>query len=74
MVQPPATDSRTPPSPRGRDRSFAREFPVMRPEQLLPTIMILLSVGSAIGYLCIGDARRTIYWAAAAVLTASVTF
>lgn len=42
--------------------------------QLLPAIMILLSLAAAIAYLLEGDLRRTVYWAAAAALTASVTF
>lgn len=40
----------------------------------LPTMMILLSVGAAVVYCINGDYRRTIYWLAGAVLTASVTF
>lgn len=41
---------------------------------LLPSLMILLSVGSSVVYGFDGDLRRTLYWAAAAILTASVTF
>lgn len=41
---------------------------------IMPALMILLSVGSSAVYLCEGDVRRTIYWAAAAAITASVTF
>jgi hypothetical protein len=41
---------------------------------LMPIGMILLSAGSSVVYFLDGDIRRTIYWAAAAVLTASVTF
>jgi hypothetical protein len=40
----------------------------------MPALMILLSVGSSAVYFCEGDVRRTLYWAAAAVITASVTF
>lgn len=36
--------------------------------------MILLSAGSSVAYGWGGDIRMTIYWAAAAVLTASVTY
>jgi len=36
--------------------------------------MIGLSIGAAIAYAVYGDARHTIYWTAAAILTASVTF
>ncbi len=42
--------------------------------QLFPTIMIALSVCSAIMYLIDGDYRKAIYWFAAAVLSATVTF
>lgn len=41
---------------------------------VFPSLMIVLSVGSAIVYAFDGDWRRTVYWAAASVLTASVTF
>ena len=46
----------------------------MKPEQVLPSIMIILSVGAAIVYACHHNWRLTIYWTAAAVLTTSVTF
>jgi hypothetical protein len=42
--------------------------------KVMPTLMILLSVGSSVVYGFSGDIRLTIYWAAAAVLTASVTY
>lgn len=35
---------------------------------------IILSLTSAVGYGIVGDWRRAIYWAAAAVITGSVTF
>jgi hypothetical protein len=41
---------------------------------ILPTLMILLSAASSVAYGASGDIRLTIYWAAAAVLTASVTY
>lgn len=40
----------------------------------LPTIMILLSVASALVYAWNGDAKRAIYWFSAAMLTWSVTY
>lgn len=40
----------------------------------LACVMIVLSVGASIGYALSGDVRRAIYWAAAAVITAAVTF
>jgi hypothetical protein len=39
-----------------------------------PTTMITLSVMAALPYLATGDWRRGIYWIAAAVITATVTF
>ncbi|MFB3894530.1 MAG: hypothetical protein ACE15C_21215 [Phycisphaerae bacterium] len=43
-------------------------------QRLFPTLLILLSVCAAIGYVPTGDWRRVIYWLAAAVLTAVVTW
>jgi hypothetical protein len=43
-------------------------------KHLMPLLMILLSAGSSAVYLFNGDYRRTIYWAAAAAITWSVTF
>ena len=42
--------------------------------KIFPTILIGLDVCSAIVYLCDGDIRRFVYWMAAAVLTATVTY
>lgn len=39
-----------------------------------PILMIVLSVVAAVIYAVTGDVRRAIYWSAAAVLTATVTF
>ena len=47
---------------------------IMQIERLLPTVQILLSVGSCIAYLFAGEYRKAVYWGAAAVLTASVTY
>lgn len=41
---------------------------------VFPIAMIVASVGAAAVYGCGGDLRRMIYWIAAAVLTAAVTF
>jgi hypothetical protein len=41
---------------------------------VFPTAMLAMSVGAAIVYAFDGDVRRTIYWLAAAVITASVTY
>ena len=42
--------------------------------QLLPTVMIILDLGASVVCGFDGDVRRSIYWFAAAVLTAAVTF
>jgi hypothetical protein len=41
---------------------------------IMPTILIVIDLASALVYGCHGDWRRLVYWIAAAVLTASVTF
>ena len=46
----------------------------MKYERLFPTALIFLDVCAGSVYLYNGDVRRTIYWLAAAVLTASVTY
>ncbi len=46
----------------------------MKPSQILPVVMIALSLGSSIGYALEGDWRHVVYWLAASLLTASVTF
>jgi hypothetical protein len=46
---------------------------MMNPK-ILPAVMIVLSLAASIAYFVAGDVRRAIYWAAAGVLTASVTF
>ena len=43
-------------------------------KQLFPVILITLDVAAAVVYLWHGDLKRTIYWLAAATLTATVTF
>lgn len=42
--------------------------------KLFATLMIVLSAAACIAYACQGDWRRAIYWGAATVLTASVTY
>jgi hypothetical protein len=39
-----------------------------------PIILIFLDVGAALVYATQTDIRRTIYWLAAAILTACITF
>lgn len=46
----------------------------MKLAHALPVIMIALSCGAAIIYFAEGDTRRALYWAAAAILTSTVTF
>ena len=46
----------------------------MTPQRWLPCVQILLSTSACVVYLCAGDWRKAIYWRAAAVITASVTF
>jgi hypothetical protein len=46
----------------------------MTKAQMLPTLLIIISLGAAVVYGIEGDARKTIYWIAAAFLTASVTY
>lgn len=42
--------------------------------KLFPTLLILLDLGASGVYLWYTDYRRALYWLAAAVLTATVTF
>jgi hypothetical protein len=42
--------------------------------KIFPTILIILDVFAAIGYIPDGDWRKIIYWLAAAVLTFTVTY
>ena len=42
--------------------------------KVFPSVLIALDVAAAAVYAAHGDVRRSIYWLAAAVLTATVTF
>lgn len=42
--------------------------------KIFPTVLIALDVAAAVVYAAAGDLRRAVYWFAAAVLTASVTY
>ena len=42
--------------------------------QAFPAALIVLDVAAAVVYAVDGDVRRVVYWLAAAVLTAAVTF
>ena len=42
--------------------------------KIFPTLLIILDVCAALGYIPDGEWRKVIYWLAAAVLTITVTF
>jgi hypothetical protein len=42
--------------------------------RFFPTVLIVLDLAAAARYAAAGDARRLIYWIAAAVLTTTVTY
>ena len=42
--------------------------------KIFPTILIALDIGAAVVYGISGDWRKVVYWVAAAVLNAAVTF
>lgn len=42
--------------------------------KFFPIVLIVLDTAAGIVYACNSDWRKTIYWLAAAVLTAAVTF
>jgi hypothetical protein len=46
----------------------------MRHEKLFPTLLVILDICAAIGYIPSGDWRRVIYWLGAATLTMCVTW
>lgn len=46
----------------------------MKPECIFPTALIVLDVLAALPYAAQRDGRMTIYWLAAATLTACVTY
>ena len=46
----------------------------MRKEQILPFVIILIDLGSAVPYMMGGNWRKAVYWIAAAVLNIAVTF
>ncbi len=46
----------------------------MKKELIFPLTLILLDVGAAVFYGFSGDWRKAVYWIAAAVLNAAVTF
>ena len=46
----------------------------MKKEFIFPCLLLVLDLGAALVYCFSGDWRKTIYWLAAAVLNAVVTF
>lgn len=46
----------------------------MKTTMLFPIVLIVLDIAAAVVYGCDADWRRCIYWTAAAVLTAAITF
>ena len=46
----------------------------MKPEQILPTVLITIDLFATIVYLYYGDWKRSLYWIFAAGLTWTVTF
>ena len=42
--------------------------------KIFPTILIVLDVCAALGYISGGEWKRVVYWIAAGVLTACVTY
>lgn len=46
----------------------------MSKEQIFPAVLIALNIGAAVASALAHDWRKVIYWVAAAVLNAAVTF
>jgi hypothetical protein len=46
----------------------------MQKEKILPTVLMIIDIGAAIGYVPTGDWRKICYWLAAALLTFCVTW
>jgi uncharacterized membrane protein len=46
----------------------------MKREQILPTVLMIIDIGAAIGYVPCGNWRMVVYWIAAAILTFTVTW
>jgi hypothetical protein len=43
-------------------------------EKILPTIMILIQIGCAVGYIPSGNVQQIVYWVAGSVLVFSITW
>lgn len=46
----------------------------MKTTLIFPTVLVVLDVGAAVVYAIGGDWKKSIYWFAAATLTATVTY
>lgn len=46
----------------------------MKTTIIFPTVLVVLDVGAAVVYAIGGDWKKSIYWFAAATLTATVTY
>ena len=46
----------------------------MKTQHIFPLLLIALDIGAAAMYIPAGDWRKIVYWIAAAVLNAAVTF
>lgn len=46
----------------------------MTKQLIFPTLLIILDVCAALAYVPMEDWRKVVYWGAAAVLTAAVTY
>lgn len=47
----------------------------MKPTYIFPAVMIIMDIGAAVMCVVIGkDYKKAVYWVAAAVLNAAVTF
>ena len=47
---------------------------MMSKEKILPTLLMIIDIFAAVGYIPTGDWRKVIYWLAAATLTGVVTW
>lgn len=43
-------------------------------EKIFPTILVVLDICAAVGYIPCGDWRKVAYWGAASILTGVVTW
>jgi hypothetical protein len=46
----------------------------MNKEKIFPTLLIIIDIFAALGYIPTKDWRMVVYWIAAAILTTTVTY